>query len=382
MKKRRVSFFDTTLRDGEQAPGNSMTPEQKVDLALRIEALGVDVIETGFPISSPAEAEATRLIAGKLTTARFTTFCRAVRKDVEVSVEAGGTANHEVQVLATASDLHLERKRKISRREAVDEITDTVSFALSLGVESVSVGLEDASRGEDDLLRALVEAGLDAGASCFAIGDTSGCMTPDQYAGLIAKIRRWAPEPVRVATHCHNDFGLALANTLAGLQAGADEVQTTLGGVGERAGNTAMEELVALLSYKSDHLGLFTDIDASGMYEAYNVLREYISLEEPRNKAIFGAYAFGTAAGIHQQGMLRDPATYEYVEPARFGRERSMLIARHSGRSVLHHLLGQLGVDADPPTVDDLYRRHITDRPGGDCEDITELRGRLVKELC
>lgn len=382
MEKKRISVFDTTLRDGEQAPGNSMTPHQKLDLALRIEALGVDVIETGFPVSSPAEAEATRLISRHLTRARFTTFCRAVRGDVRVAVEAGGTANHEVQVLATASDLHLERKRRISRKEAVDEITDTVRFALSLGVESVSVGLEDASRGEDELLRALVEAGLEAGAGCFAIGDTSGCMTPDQYGELIAKIRSWAPEPVRVATHCHDDFGLALANTLAGVQAGADEVQTTIGGIGERAGNTAMEELVALLACRGDHLGLYTDVDTFGMYAVYCRLREIIRLEEPRNKAIFGAYAFGTAAGIHQQGMLRDPSTYEYVEPARFGRERSLLIARHSGRSVLHHLLDELGVEADGPRVDELYRRHITERTGGDCEDIALLRRRLTEELC
>lgn len=358
-----------------------MVPRAKLDLALRIEALGVDAVETGFPASSPAEAEATRLISQALTTARFTTFCRAVRQDVTVAVQSGGTARHEVQVLATASDLHLQRKRRITRKEAVGEVIDTVSYAVATGVESVSVGLEDASRGEDELLRSLVEAGVGAGATSVAVGDTSGCLTPGQYGELIAKIREWAPAEVKIATHCHNDFGLAMANTLAGLQAGADGAQVTLGGIGERAGNAAMEELIALLTYKSDELGLRTEVDPKGMYAAYGKLRQVIHLEEPRNKAIFGRYAFGSAAGIHQQGMLRDPATYEFVEPSKFGRERSILIARHSGRSVLRHLLDQFDIDLAEERVDELYRVHITDRPGGDCEDMSVLKERLAEEL-
>jgi 2-isopropylmalate synthase len=381
MEQRRVSVFDTTLRDGEQAPGNSMTPQQKLELGLRLEALGVDVIEAGFPASSPSEAEATRMLSEKLTTARFASFCRAVRKDVEIAVTAGGTVNHEIQVLATASNLHLERKRQISRKEAVDELADTVRYAASTGVEVVSMALEDASRGDDELLRALVDAGLEAGVTCVVVADTSGCLTPEEFGELIAKFRSWAPPPIRLSTHCHNDFGLSLANTIAGLSAGADQAQTTLGGIGERAGNTAMEEVVALLGYKSERYGLFTDIDSVGMYDAYTSLREFIRLDQPRNKPIFGAYAFGTAAGMHQQGVLRDPSTYEFVEPARFGRERSLLIARHSGRSVLRHLLDQLGVRPGDGDIDELYRKHIIERDGGDCEDISVLRGRLVEEL-
>ncbi|MFF7727253.1 LeuA family protein [Streptomyces sp. NPDC008001] len=378
---RRISVFDTTLRDGEQAPANAMTPEQKLGIALRIEALGVDYIEAGFPASSPNEFEATRLISRHLTTARFTTFCRAVRKDVETAVEAGGTSRHQVQIMATGSDMHLEHKRGISRAEAVAEVADTVAFARSLGVESVSVGIEDASRGEHELLRAITEGGIEAGATCFVVADTSGCNTPDQYADLIRAFREWAPAPVRIATHCHQDFGLSLANAVAGLQAGADEVQATLGGIGERAGNTPLEEVAALLAYRGEHLGLRTDIDLAGMYEAYTALREVIRLEEPRNKAIFGAYAFATAAGIHQQGILRNPATYEYVEPARFGRERSILIGRHSGRTVLRHLLDRIGVETTEEELAELYRVHIAERVGGDCEDLEVLQERLAKIL-
>ncbi|GAA5706852.1 2-isopropylmalate synthase [Streptomyces avermitilis] len=350
-------------------------------MALRLEELGVDTIETGFPASSPTEAEATRLISQSLTRARFTTFCRAVRADIEAAVRAGGTQRHEVQILATSSDLHLERKRRITRADSIKEIVDSVAFARELGIQDVSVGLEDASRGANDLLRAQVEASLEAGATCLVVADTSGCMTPAEYGALMTRVRSWMPQSVLLFTHCHDDFGLALANTVAGLQAGADGAQVTLGGIGERAGNASLEQLVALLSYKSDQLGLYTDIDTVKMYDAYTELREIVQLELPRNKPIFGAYAFGSAAGIHQQGLLRDPATYEYVEPKRFGRERSLIIARHSGRSVLRYLLDELGADLSEDTVEELYRQHIIDRPGGDCEDISELRKRLGEQL-
>lgn len=380
-ESRRVSIFDTTLRDGEQAPGNAMTPRQKLDIAQRIEALGADYIESGFPASSPSEFQATRLISRHLTSARFTTFCRAVRSDVDTAVEAGGVERHQVQVMATGSDLHLAHKRGISRDQAVHEVADTVAHAYALGVEEVSVGIEDASRGELDLLRAITLGAVEAGAVCFAVADTSGCHLPQEYAALITEFRSWLPHGVRVATHCHDDFGLSLANAVAGLAAGADEVQVTLGGVGERAGNTPLEEVAALLTYKGALLGLHTDIDVVRMYEAYTALRAAIGLEEPRNKAIFGTYAFGTAAGIHQQGMLRNPATYEYVEPARFGRERSLLVGRHSGRALLRHILDELGIAVSEEDLAGLYRTHIAERIGGDCEDISVVKARLAREL-
>ncbi len=358
-----------------------MSIAQKLDLAVRIEALGVDCVEAGFPASSPSDFEATRLIAGTLTRARFATFCRALRRDVDAAVSAGGPDNHVLQIMATGSQIHLKHKRGITDKQAVTEIVDTVEHARSLGVEIIAVGIEDASRGDDELLRALTESAVEAGARYIPIADTSGCMTPDEYGELIAKIRSWAPPPVRIGTHCHDDFGLALANAVAGVQAGADDVQVTLGGIGERAGNTALEELCALVAYKGGQLGLRTDIDLAGMYEAYNVLRSYISLDQPRNKPIFGTYAFGTAAGIHQHGMLRNPATYEFVEPSRFGRRRSLLVARHSGRAILRHLLDSLDVEAGDALVDELYRVHIAERQVSDAEELDVLRARLAEEL-
>lgn len=378
---RRISVFDTTLRDGEQAPGNAMPPERKLELAQRIAALGVDCVEAGFPASSPSDFEATRLIAQHLTTTRFATFSRTTRRDVEIAVNAGGVKGHEVQMVATGSEIHLKHKRGITRAEAVREVVDTVTFARSLGVEYISVGIEDASRGDDELLRELTESAVEAGATCIILADTTGCHLPEEYGTLIGKIREWAPPPIRISTHCHDDFGLSLANAVAGLQAGADEVQVTLGGIGERAGNTPLEELAALLAYKGERLGMCTDIKLEAMYETYTRLREVIKLEEPRNKPIFGTYAFSTAAGIHQQGILSNPATYEFVEPARFGRKRTMLIGRHSGRRVLRHILSEIGAQVDDAELEELYRVHIAERTGGDCEELDVIKARLAREL-
>ncbi|MFE5079697.1 LeuA family protein [Streptomyces mirabilis] len=378
---KRVRVFDTTLRDGEQAPANGMTPDQKLEMALRIEALGADCVEAGFPASSPSDFEATRKISRALTKCRFATFSRTRREDIDLAVEAGGTENHEVQMVATGSDIHLKYKRGISRAEAVSEVSTAVTHAAALGITHISVGIEDASRSDDQLLKDLTETAVSSGATCIILADTTGCMVPQEYGELISKIRSWVPDTIRVSTHCHDDFGLSLANALAGLEAGADEVQVTLGGIGERAGNTPLEELAAVLSYKSNFYGMHTDIRLDSMYEAYTALRKMITLAEPRNKPIFGTYAFGTVAGIHQQGILSNPATYEYVEPAVFGRERSLLIGRHSGRSILRHLLEDLGARLTETEIDDLYRRHIAERRGSDCEDLRVLRQQLALEL-
>jgi 2-isopropylmalate synthase len=378
---RPISIFDTTLRDGEQAPGNAMRPEQKLEVALSLEALGVNVIETGFPASSPSDFLATRLISQQLHSTRFASFCRAVRADVDSAVDAGGTDRHQIQVLATGSDLHLAHKRGIDRAAAVAEIADTIVYARSLGITDVSLGIEDASRGEPELLRALVEGGLAAGATTVALGDTSGCLLPNEFADLVAMVRAWTPSSVTLSTHCHDDFGLAVANALAGVSAGADEVQVTLAGIGERAGNTALEEFAATVLYKGDGLGISTSIRTEDLYDAYHLLATTINLEPQRTKAIFGDNAFATQAGIHQAGMLRNPETYEYLEPARFGRRRSMLVGRHSGRAVLRYLLEQLHVKPEDNILDMLYERYIASRPDGSCDELDDLRYRLAEEF-
>ncbi|GLZ27977.1 hypothetical protein Lesp02_01670 [Lentzea sp. NBRC 105346] len=374
-KPRRISFFDATLRDGEQAPGNAMSPEQKVDIALKMEALGVDVIEAGFPGSSPADFKATRLIAETLTRIRFATFNRASVHDVRLSMEAVGVRpNHQIQICGTGSDVHLVHKRGITRAEAIAEVDESLRLAAELGAEDISFGVEDASRGEYDFIHALVDTALEAGARTIILADTTGCATPQEYGDLCAAVRSWIPDDVVLSTHCHDDLGLALANAIAGIQAGADEVQVTLGGIGERAGNTPLEELAAVLSYKSDWLGATTSLRTEGLYDAYRLLSDCISLPEIRNKAIVGRNSFATEAGIHQAGMLRNPVTYEYIEPERFGRERELVVGRHSGRAILRHVLGG---DADEVLVNRLYEEHIANREHGGFESLEMLRDRV-----
>jgi 2-isopropylmalate synthase len=375
---RKIRIFDTTLRDGEQAPGNGMDPKQKLDIALAIESVGVDVIETGFPSSSPAEQEAIGMIANSLTSAYISTLNRPLPHDIQLAVDIAGTDRHHLQIMATGSDVHLEHKRGVSRAHAQDEVVEAIGFAKSLGTSHVTLAIEDASRGSDDLLRPLITESIAAGADTLTIADTTGCMVPAEYGALIGRIRSWIPPEIVVSTHCHEDMGLSLANALAGITAGADEVQTTLAGIGERAGNTALEELITVLTYRGEVFGCTTTAKADGLYPAFEMLTRMIGLPTPRNKAILGVNAFATQAGIHQAGVLREPITYEYVEPYRFGRERAILVGRHSGRAVIRHILLEMGVAVDENVVDRIYIDHIAGRAGADCIDLPHLRAAIV----
>ncbi|UAC00962.1 pyruvate carboxyltransferase [Dactylosporangium vinaceum] len=375
---RKIRIFDTTLRDGEQAPGNAMDPEQKLDMALAIEAVGVDVVEAGFPSSSASEQRAVRLVSAALTSAYVSTLNRPIHADIQLAVDLAGTERHHLQIMATGSDIHLEHKRGVSREQAQDECVEAIGFARSLGARHVTLAIEDASRGPDDLLRPLITESIAAGADALTIADTTGCMLPSQYGGLIARIRSWIPDDIVISTHCHEDMGLSLANALAGLEAGADEVQATVAGIGERAGNTPLEELVTVLTYRGDELGCTTTAKTDGLYGAYELLSRTIGLATPRNKAIFGANAFATQAGIHQAGILRAPFTYEFVEPYRYGRERSIVIGRHSGRAVIRHILLELDADPGDGVVDRIYAEHIAGRPGAECMSLPELRRAIV----
>lgn len=371
---RKVQLFDTTLRDGEQAPGNAMQPSQKLDIALALESLGVDVIEAGFPSSSPADRKATQLIAASLTSAHVASLSRPLAEDIRIAVDSGGTERHHLQVMATGSEIHLKKKRGIDEGEARDEAVSAIGFAKSLGVRHVTLAIEDASRGSDELLRPLITESIAAGADTLTIADTTGRMVPAQYASLIRRIRSWIPAEVIVSTHCHEDLGLSLANALAGIEAGANEVQTTLGGIGERAGNTPLEEFIAVLTYNADAIGATTSAKTEGLYAAFELLCGVIGVSPPRNKAIFGVNAFVTQAGIHQSGLLRDPITYEFVEPTRFGRERRILVGRHSGRAVVRHVLDEMNLQGDEQFVRRLYEEYVVSRTDGECVDLATLR--------
>jgi 2-isopropylmalate synthase len=378
---RRISVFDSTLRDGEQAPGNAMSPDQKVAIALALEAIGVDTVEAGFPSSSPSDFEATRMISEALTRAKFATLNRATPDDIDAAARAGGVDNHQLQIMTTGSDVHLEHKRGISRAEGLRETVEAFRHARSLGFTDITLGIEDASRGSDDLLRPLIDAAIGEGAVTVALADTTGCMIPAEFGALAGRVRSWIPDETALSVHCHNDMGLSLANALVAIEAGADVVQCTLAGIGERTGNTPLEELVAVLTYKADQIGARTDVDPAGLYQAYLLLQRSIGLVTSPSKPVFGANAFATEAGIHQAGMMRHPITYEYVEPHRFGRERTILVGRHSGRNVVRHLLREMGAAVEKDLEEDAYQQYIANRRDRDCISIGELRDILSSRL-
>ncbi|TCP66537.1 LeuA family protein [Baia soyae] len=378
--KKRITFLDTTLRDGEQAPGNAMTPDQKLELALMLEEAGVDTIETGFPASSHADFLATQMISAKLQTASFATFSRAQVKDVQIAIEAGGVSDrHLVMLVATGSDLHLKNKRNITREQGLAEIREAVTYAKQQGLTNIAVGIEDASRAEYDYMEAMTRVSIEAGANQIILADTTGYATPSSFGSLIQFIRSIVGPDIKVSTHCHNDLGLGVANALEGILAGADEIQATLGGIGERAGNTSLEQVAAILYYKGDDYGLTTSIRLDKLYTTYLMLQECIELEESRMQPLFGKYVFSTAAGIHQQGMLNDPDTYEYVKPVTLGRERQLLVTRHSGRTIIRHLLKEQGVLFTDDEINHLYEKFIN--KSSFCDDLTTFTQKLKDEL-
>jgi 2-isopropylmalate synthase len=222
---------------------------------------------------------------------------------------------------------------------------------------------------------------VENGATTIGLADTTGCLTPPEFGDMVARVRSWIPSTVTLSTHCHDDLGLSLANALAGIEAGADEVQATLAGIGERAGNTPLEELAAVLVYKGARMGASTRLKTEGLFETFEMLRQTINLERPRSKALFGDNAFTTQAGIHQAGMLRNPVTYEFAEPHRFGRQRSILVGRHSGRNVIRHVLAQAGHAADDELLEELYETFILGRSDGQCIEMSDLRQEVELRL-
>ena len=355
-----LSIFDTTLRDGEQAPGNAMTVEAKVRLGIALMSLGVNTIETGFPAAARSDFEATRRLAAQAKSTKLCAFARACRSDIQLAFEALKNAPHsQIEILTTVSDIHLQLKRGISRSEALAEAREAVRFARDLGVHEVSVAPEDATRADRRFLREMIETVVELGTTTMVIPDTVGACLPEEFADLIAEIRKWIGPSIRISAHTHNDLGLATANSLAAVLAGADECQVTLCGIGERAGNAALEEVVAAIHSKQDVFKRKTSIDARQIPAACGLLTTTIALPISRSKAIIGANAFSTAAGIHQSGMLKDPRTYEYLNPEMFGAKRTIVFARHSGRQALRAKANMLGIAIDDSSLDEVYEELV-----------------------
>jgi len=362
MERPRITIFDTTLRDGEQSPGCSMNTQEKLRLAAQLERLGVDVIEAGFPIASDGDFEAVRAIAAAVRRPVIAGLARAVRGDIERAWQAlQGAARPRIHVFLASSDIHLKYKLRITREQCVEQTREAVRYAKSL-CDDVEFSPEDASRTEPIFLCQVVEAAVVAGATTVNIPDTVGYATPEEYGQLIRTLCENVAgiENVIVSTHCHNDLGMAVANSLAGVQAGARQVECTVNGIGERAGNASLEEIVMAMRVRPDRYAYETGIVSEQLYPSSQILAEITGVPVQPNKAITGRNAFAHEAGIHQDGILKNPLTYEIMTPQSVGVPDSRLVlGKHSGRHALGLRCEQLGHHFERRELDEVYRKFV-----------------------
>jgi 2-isopropylmalate synthase len=357
----RVLIFDTTLRDGEQSPGCSMNLAEKLTLARQLERLGVDVIEAGFPIASDGDFEAVRAIAAELRDAIVCGLARTGTADIERAGQALERAAHpRIHTFIATSDIHLEHKLRMSRERVLEEVDRAVRHARRYG-DDVEFSAEDATRSDWGFLVQVFEAALAAGATTLNVPDTVGYATPEEFAALIAHLRSSVAgiDRARISAHCHDDLGLAVANSLAAVKAGARQVECTLNGIGERAGNTAMEEVVMAIRTRADvYRGLATGVRTEEIYPSSRLLSSIIGVAVQPNKAIVGANAFAHEAGIHQDGVLKAAITYEIMTPRSIGRpSNELVLGKHSGRHAFRERLLELGFGLEGDEFERAFKR-------------------------
>lgn len=355
----RVFIFDTTLRDGEQSPGCSMNIEEKLRLARQLQLLCVDVIEAGFPIASVGDFEAVKLVAEKIKTCTVAALARAVKTDIDRAWEAIREAEKpRIHTFLATSDLHLKYKLKKSREQVLHDVQWAVQYAKSLCGE-VEFSCEDASRTDVKYLCEVVEVAINAGATIINLPDTVGYAIPDEYGAMFKAVCDRVPniQKAILSTHCHNDLGLAVANSIAALQNGARQVECTLNGIGERAGNASLEEIAMAIKTRREKLGLTTQIDTEEIYKSSKLLSSLTGMMVQRNKAIVGANAFAHEAGIHQDGILKSPITYEIMTPQSVGIKHSTLVlGKHSGRHALKQRYTELGYQLTEEELQKAYQ--------------------------
>ncbi len=351
-----VLFSDTTLRDGEQMPGATLEPHEKVRIALALEAAGVHSLDAGFPASSQADIEAIRLMIGVVKGPVLTALCRTVRGDIDAAEEAlSGNSRHKrgVSLFCGTSPLHREHKLRKQQPEVLELVTDTVGYASSK-FDIVAFSPEDASRTEPEFLVECYKAAIDAGATTIGFPDTVGVMTPEKVREIIRYIQDNVPNIDRalLAVHFHNDLGLAVANTLAGIQEGANVVQCTINGIGERAGNASLEEVAMALQLNQEQYGVKMQIDTTKLYELTQLVAELTGIGLSPMKPVGGDNIFATEAGIHQDGLLKNLDTYLPYRPEQIGAKGIRLVlGRHSGRRAVAHRLHELGIELSDEQV-------------------------------
>jgi 2-isopropylmalate synthase len=355
----RVVIFDTTLRDGEQAPGFSMDVPAKLTMARALEALGVDIIEAGFPIASPADSEATLQVAREIRKPVIAALARCRPADIEEAARALEPAKRRrIHTFLATSDLHLERKLRITREECLAAIVDGVRLARKY-TDDVEFSAEDATRSDRDFLCRVVEAAIREGATTINLPDTVGFGTPDDTREFFEEIRSRVPNADRAvfSTHCHDDLGLAVANSLAAIQGGVRQVECTINGIGERAGNAALEEIVMAFRIRPDRMPYTTSVEATQIYPTSEMLTQLTGQSVQVNKAVVGRNAFAHEAGIHQDGMLKDRRTYEIMRAEDVGAPwNPLVLGKHSGRHAVQRRCADLGIQIEGDELIEVYR--------------------------
>jgi len=358
-----VRIFDTTLRDGEQSPGFSMNTAEKIRMARQLAKLGVDVIEAGFPIASRGDLEAVRRVAGEIRDVPIAALARAKREDVTAALEALKTAAApRLHVFLATSDLHLRVKLNITREQALEAIGSMIRYGRQ-HVSEVEFSAEDAGRTDIEFLCQVCRVAVDAGATVLNLPDTVGYAVPEEYGTMFRQVREYLGDPdgVTLSAHCHDDLGLAVANSLAAVRAGVRQIECTVNGIGERAGNAALEEVVVALAVRKESFGVTTGIRLEELFAASRLLTEITGAQVAPNKAVVGANAFAHEAGIHQDGIIKNPLTYEIISPQAVGvPSRSMVLGKHSGRNALRMSLRDLGYEPSDAELAECYRRVTT----------------------
>ena len=361
LRDRHIRIFDTTLRDGEQSPGCSLHEHEKLQMAHQLAKLGVDVIEGGFPVASAGDFRAVSRIAAEVEGPIIAALARAKTEDIDRAWDAiRHAARHRIHIFLATSDIHLACKLKITREQALRQAREAVAHASSL-CDDVEFSPEDATRSDPEFLCDVLEAVVQAGATTLNIPDTVGYTTPGEFAGLIRTIRgRIASESVTISVHCHNDLGLAVANSLAAIEAGARQIECTVNGIGERAGNAALEEIVMAMRVRADAFSYTTNICAEQIFPSSQMLSQLLGFPVQPNKAIVGKNAFAHEAGIHQHGVISNPLCYEIMTPESVGAPSNHLVlGKHSGRHALALRYRELGYNFSRHELDDIYQRFI-----------------------
>lgn len=363
MQTKRISIFDTTLRDGEQSPGCSMYLNEKIDLALQLENLGVDVIEAGFPIASDGDFRSVKAVSDECGRATVAALCRTVEDDVLRAAEALRSARHpRIHTFVATSDIHLEFKLKKTRSEVIAMTRNAVKLASGLAAE-VEFSAEDATRSDVGFLCEVFSAAVDEGATILNVPDTVGYTLPTEFGELVKTVREnvVGDRSITISVHCHNDLGLAVANSIAAIGAGASQIECTINGIGERAGNASLEEVIMACAVRSDKLPVTTGIDTTQLYPTSQLLSSIISFGVQPNKAIVGRNAFAHEAGIHQHGVLSNPLCYEIMTPESVGvPKNSIVLGKHSGRHALIARYGELGFAFDADEINEIYSRFVS----------------------